>query len=223
MKRVSLHVIEGTLECVTAFRVGGSQDDLSIQSNDLPVIKDRRTGLPYVPGSSLKGKMRSEIEKQEGRFGGPEKAEPCGCAKPECPVCRVFGPHKNTKSELGPTRLLVRDAHLIGGEGPERDKLIEIKTETAINRRTGAAFGGSLRTMERVSPGSKFHLEMVVQVYERDLGDPFTWNGKSGEDALLTVVRHGIGLVEQTGLGAGTSRGSGKVRFTNLTLNGKPW
>jgi CRISPR-associated protein Csm3 len=211
------------LECVTALRIGGSQDDISIQANDLPVIKDRRTGLPYVPGSSLKGKMRSEIEKEEGRFGGEDKSEPCGCALPECPACRVFGPHKRTDSKLGPTRVLVRDARLADAQAQEREKLIEIKTETAINRKTGAALTGSLRTMERVTPGTRFLIEMVVQVYERDMSDPFKWNGKSGGDALLAVVRHAIELVQQTGLGAGVSRGSGKVRFTDLTLNGQSW
>ena len=222
MKRVSLHKIEGTLECVTALRIGGSQDDLSIQGNDLPVIKDRGTGLPYVPGSSLKGKMRSEIEKHEGRFGGKDKNEPCGCADQSCPVCRVFGAHKNTSSQLGPTRLIVRDAHL-RAENVDRERLTEIKTETAINRKTGAAFGGSLRSMERVSPGSKFGVEMVLQVYERDLNDPFRWGDKSGEEALLSVVRQAIEFVEKTGLGAGTSRGSGQVRLRDLKLDGEDW
>jgi CRISPR-associated protein Csm3 len=212
MRRTEIYTVEGTLECVTGLHIGGSQDDLQIGGTDLPVIRHPATLAPYVPGSSLKGKMRSELEKRHGKFGG-NGSEPCGCARPDCPVCRLFGPHKNTKSELGPTRLLVRDAQLTsGGE-------IEIKTENVINRRTGAA--EHPRKQERVAAGSKFHVEMKVQVY--DLDEFFRHDTAQGGQALLAVVREALQSVEQTGLGAGVSRGSGKVRFTDLKLNGEPW
>lgn len=213
MKRTSIHSIEATLECVTGLRIGGSQDDLQIGGTDLPVIKHPVTLAPYVPGSSLKGKMRSEIEKRYGKFGPRNLAEPCGCALPDCPVCRIFGPHKNTISQLGPTRLIVRDAGLIeGGQ-------IEIKTENVINRKTGAA--EHPRKLERVAADSKFRAQIKVQVY--DLDDGFKWNGKSGKDALLAVVREAITLVQETGLGSGVSRGSGQVKFLDLKLDGQPW
>jgi CRISPR-associated protein Csm3 len=212
MKRVSIYTIEGTLECVTGLHIGGSQDDLHIGGTDLPVIRHPVSRAAYVPGSSLKGKMRSEIEKRYGKLGAGGR-EPCGCARPDCPVCRLFGPHKNTQSELGPTRLLVRDAPLSsGGE-------IEIKTENVINRKTGAA--EHPRKQERVAAGSKFQVEMKIQVY--DLDESFRHDGAQGAQALLAVVRESLQSVEQTGLGAGVSRGSGKVRFTSLTLDGKPW
>src|SRR5690349_6659329 len=164
-------------------------------------IKHPVTAAAYVPGSSLKGKMRSEIEKRYGKFGPRNQAEPCGCALGDCPVCRIFGPHKNTASQLGPTRLIVRDAGLIDGGQ------IEIKTENVINRKTGAA--EHPRKLERVAAGSKFHAEMKVQVYDPD--ESFKWDGKSCKEAVLAVVREAVQLVQQTGLDAGTSRGSGQV------------
>jgi len=212
MKRTSIHSIEATLECVTGLRIGGSQDDLQIGGTDLPVIKHPVTLAPYVPGSSLKGKMRSELEKHHG-IRSPNQSEPCGCAKPECPVCRVFGPHKNTKSELGPTRLLVRDASLLeGGQ-------IEIKTENVINRKTGAA--EHPRKIERVAAGSKFQLQLKTQVYDVDAS--FEFRDKKGKDAVLGVVREALDMVQQTGLGASVSRGSGQVRLLHLKLDGKDW
>lgn len=213
MKRTSIHTIDATLECTTGLRIGGSQDDLQIGGTDLPVIKHPVTLAPYIPGSSLKGKMRSEIEKRHGKFGGTEQAEPCGCAKEDCPVCRIFGPHKNTRSQLGPTRLIVRDAPLLeGGQ-------IEIKTENVINRKTGAA--EHPRKLERVAAGSKFSVQMKVQVYDLDAG--FRWSGKSGGDAVLAVVREAAEFVQQTGLGSGVSRGSGQVKFLDLKLDGQSW
>jgi CRISPR-associated protein Csm3 len=213
MTRTSIHSVEATLECVTGLRIGGSQDDLQIGGTDLPVIKHPVTGAAYVPGSSLKGKMRSEIEKRYGKVGGREQTEPCGCAKADCPVCRVFGPHKNTTSQLGPTRLIVRDAALIEGGRPE------IKTENVINRKTGAA--EHPRKLERVAAGSTFHAQFKVQVYNLD--EAFKWDGKSGKEAVLAVVREAIQLVQETGLGSSVSRGSGQVKFLDLKLDGQPW
>jgi CRISPR-associated protein Csm3 len=212
MKRTSIHSIEATLECVTGLRIGGSQDDLQIGGTDLPVIKHPVTLAPYVPGSSLKGKMRSELEKRYG-IRSPNQSEPCGCAEPDCPVCRVFGPHKYTRSELGPTRILVRDAGLMDGGQ------IEIKTENVINRKTGAA--EHPRKLERVAAGSRFKLQFTTQVY--DLDTSFEFGGQEGKGAVLAVVREGLDLVQQTGLGASVSRGSGQVRFLDLKLDGQKW
>jgi CRISPR-associated protein Csm3 len=213
MKRTAFHNIECKLVCVSGLRIGGSQDDLEIGGTDLPVIKHPTTLKPYVPGSSLKGKMRAELEKQLGRYSGRENTEPCGCAKPDCPICRVFGPHKNTHSELGPTRIIVRDAPLLTGGD------LEIKTENVINRKTGAA--EHPRKLERVAAGSEFDIKVRLQVYDNDAG--FEYGQKRGGPALLAVVRDAMDLVQKTGLGSGTSRGSGHIEFRDLKLDGQKW
>jgi CRISPR-associated protein Csm3 len=220
MRRTAIHTVEATLECVSGLRVGGSQDELRIGGMDNPVIKDPVTGAAYVPGSSLKGKMRAELEKHHERFNRRDKTKPCDCAEDSCPVCRIFGPHTNTDHRLGPTRLLVRDAPLVyGGK-------IEVKSETAIDRQTGRAARGSLRPQERVAAGSTFQVRIGVQIYDLDV--PFRFKDRagqdhSGKDAILEVVREGLHWVEQTGLGAGTSRGSGQVKFVDLKLDGAEW
>ena len=216
MQRTAIHTITFTALCKSGLHIGGSQDELTIGGSDNPVIKNPETRLPYIPGSSLKGKMRAELEKQSGRVGGRRNDEPCGCG--ECHVCRVFGAHKNTGSRLGPSRIIVRDGRL------RRGGHIENKTENVINRQTGAA--QHPRTNERVVEGTEFGMQIVLQIF--DLDGQFSYkdrNGNSyqGDEALQAVVAHGLHLVQMTGLGGGTSRGSGAVSFDDFELDGEPW
>jgi CRISPR-associated protein Csm3 len=206
MKKVAHYVIRGEIELLSGTRIGGSDDVLQIGGTDLTCIKDPVTGRPYIPGSSLKGKMRSSLEKVLGKTNG---GEPCGCGEDDCPVCRVFGPHKNTNHQLGPTRIIVRDAPLIS-----ESFAIENKTESINRRDTGAA--EHPRTVERVAPGARFALEIGVQEFDIDANFRYTdakGNPVTGADALLEVVCHCLDLVEQTGVGAGTGKGYGQIRI----------
>ncbi len=214
MKKTGHYVWRGTIELVSGTRIGGSDDVLQIGGTDLTCIKDPVTGKPYIPGSSLKGKMRSCLEKDQDRVGR-KRDEPCGCARPDCPICRLFGPHKNTTHELGPTRLIVRDAHLVEGF-----QNFEQKMESTIRRDTGAA--QHPRTVERVPPGATFQLEIAVQVF--DIDDSFTCSLFDGEisrgaEALLDLVDYALQLVQQTGIGSGVGKGYGQVK---ILLDDKP-
>ena len=62
MKLVKIKKITGEIKCVTNLHIGGSKDMLGIGMMDNPVIRDPVTDEPYIPGSSLKGKMRSLLE-----------------------------------------------------------------------------------------------------------------------------------------------------------------
>lgn len=208
MKKIGHYVLRGTIELVSGTRIGGSDDVLQIGGTDLTCIKDPVTGKPYIPGSSIKGRMRSSLEKCLGK-SSRRGDEPCGCASETCEVCRVFGPHKNTNHHLGPTRLIVRDAPLISGF-----ETFENKTESTIRRDTGAA--QHPRTVERVPPGARFALELAVQVF--DLDREFTQkdaDGKTvqGAEALLEVVDYALQLMEQTGIGSGVGKGYGQIRI----------
>lgn len=220
MQRTGIHTITFTAHCESGLHIGGSQDEMTIGGADNPVIKNPATGAPYIPGSSLKGKMRAELEKELGRFernGNPadNSNRPCGCGREQCAVCRVFGAHFNMDSRLGPSRILVRD-------GPVVDAYhIEDKNETAIDRRTGAALRGSLRSTERVAPGARFAMRITLQVFEID--QDFQYGGHQGGEALQALVARGLRLVEQTGLGGGSSRGSGAVSFHDFQQDGAAW
>ncbi len=132
---------------MTGLHIGASNETIEIGGLDNPIIKDPLPGKnePYIPGSSLKGKLRSLIQIKEGRFvnEGRQKGNPCSCGKKDCPVCPVFGTSAaNRPDDLGPTRIVVRDSHLseywqdkfAKGELP-----MEVKYENAIDRITGIA------------------------------------------------------------------------------------
>ncbi len=209
MQKINHYIIKGEIELISGMRIGGSDDVLQIGGTDLTCIKDPVTQKPYIPGSSLKGKMRAGLEKRLGKSSSDGR-EPCGCAKEDCAVCRVFGPHKNTNHMLGPTRIRVRDAALC----PSSEFTIENKTESVNNRKTGTAMHP--RTVERVAPSAKF--ELRIEIDEYDLDTDFSYKKSDGgelkgAEALLEVVDHALWELEQTGIGAGTSKGYGRVKI----------
>jgi CRISPR-associated protein Csm3 len=207
--------ITGKIECVTGLHIGGSADQIDIGGVDLPIIKHPISGEPYIPGSSLKGKMRSQLEKRAGKVG--DRGEPCKCGHDSCLVCRVFGAHMNVRHELGPTRILVRDASLSQETRTEYMKMveekgmsyIEKKVENIINRKTGTA--EHPRSQERVPAGARFDFEIVLQIFDTDK-----------ESELIDFVKQGLKEVETTYLGGYGSRGSGQVKFVDLTIDGAP-
>jgi CRISPR-associated protein Csm3 len=197
--------IRGTLTLLTGLHVGGNKENLEVGGTDNAVIRDPVTKEPYIPGSSLKGKLRSLLEWRHGKMG--ERGLPCGCAQPGCPVCTLFGPHSKPVHGLGPSRLLVRDAFLVpGSQGllsrlqDEGLPMAEIKTEVTIDRRTGVALHRGLRTQERVPKGAQFQLEMTLRVFKGD-----------DEQKLVGWVEDGLKLLGSEAIGGSGSRGYGWV------------
>jgi CRISPR-associated protein Csm3 len=217
VRKIGHHEITGVIHCLSGLRVGGSDELLQIGGTDLTCIKHPLTLKPYIPGSSIKGKMRSELEQKLGRFGGRDGNEPCGCARDDCLVCRVFGPHKRATHALGPTRIVVRDAPCtLGGE-------TELKSENVIDRKTGTALHP--RKVERVVAGSEFSLRIGIQIW--DLDDQMQYASRDKQQqkagaALVEFVKDGLRALQQTGLGSGVSKGSGEVEFRDLKLDGTP-
>jgi len=209
MRKIGQNNITGVIHCISGLRVGGSDDLLQIGGTDLTCIKNPVTLQPYIPGSSIKGKMRSELEKKLGKFGGRDGNEPCSCKN--CLVCRIFGPHKEPHHNLGPTRIIVRDALLLeGGQ-------LELKPENIIDRKTGAA--QHPRKVERVIADSKFGLKIGIQIW--DLDDAASYNDSTGGAALVEFVKDGLREVSNTGLGSGVSKGSGEIELLDLKLDGE--
>ena len=210
-----------TIRSVTGLHIGGSPGVLSIGNVDNPVIRDPLTRQPYIPGSLLRGKMRSQMEKQYGRPQnnrvGQVWIHTCKTAQEyqDCPVCKTFGiPGENPHSET--SRLIVRDARLteesVKALETARTDLpyTEVKWEAAIDRVTSAA---TPRQQERVPAGAAFVGELVFSLYsfgqrERDMG----------EIRLFNNVLEGLELVQEDYLGGQGTRGSGKVTFEDLTL-----
>lgn len=205
--------ISGTILCETGLRIGGSNENIEIGGLENTIIRHPITDEPYVPGSSLKGKIRSLLEyrlDRRDRTGQPkgqanrDNGEPCECGR--CPICRVFGPHKNTNHDQGPSRALFRDgnltaesrATLIDAQASKGISFTEIKTENMINRRVGMA--ENPRTQERVPAGTIFNFEISVRIFNDD-----------NEDEIVGLLTTGLAMLQQDYLGASGSRGYGKV------------
>lgn len=207
--------ITGKIHCITGLCIGGSSNALEIGGVSQEVIKNPITKEPYIPGSSLKGKMRSELEKRYGSWKWnttkmileKEEREPCGCGKKDCLVCCVFGAYKNQKAKSAPTRIIVRDAMLSQESKDMIESLplanrsyVERKVENIVKRDNGTA--DSPRTIERVPSGMSFDFEIILRIFQGD-----------DEKKLLDFVKEGLHAVESSYLGGSGSRGSGQVSF----------
>ena len=207
-----VRTIKGRIRVMTGLHIGASNENIEIGGLDNPIIKDPLpgSGEPYIPGSSLKGKVRSLLELKHGRVSS--KGEPCGCG--QCMICRVFGPHKTPKHTLGPTRILVRDAALTDeskawlGKAREDRGLFyaEVKTENIVNRLTGTA--EHPRTVERVPAGTEFRFEIAVRLFEDD-----------NKDEIMSLIEEGLDLLQQDYLGSSGSRGYGKVKLEECEVS----
>jgi CRISPR-associated protein Csm3 len=58
--------IRGTITALTGLHIGGSSVAMSIGGADKVVVRNPLTNEPYIPGSSLRGKMRSLLERVRG-------------------------------------------------------------------------------------------------------------------------------------------------------------
>lgn len=216
-----IRTLTGHIRLHTGLHIGAGKETVEIGGLDQPIVKDPLSGAPYIPGSSLKGKMRSLLEvgivmgtRPETREFIVNKKSPCGCGKRDCPICVLFGPHNPSRpdSTLGPTRLLVRDAMLCKDDMDrfKQGRLpMEVKYENTINRVTGTA--DHPRPLERVPAGVVFDLSIALKIFEED----------DGEDLAQWLFR-GLKLVELDALGGGSSRGNGQVVFEGLMLDGQP-
>lgn len=218
MYQIKMKKIVGKIVVKTGLHIGAGNDEVHIGGVDSPIIRNPINLEPYIPGSSIKGKMRSlmewklnKIDKSENNFGNP-----CSCGKFDCPICRVFGTANNSSKgeedskKRGPTRIIVRDAVLskASQELFYADKeLIEIKAENNINRITAKA---TPRQLERVVPGVEFDFEISYRVL--DTGDGGDLDNKYFKDVVLESLK----LLQNDYLGGGGSRGNGQIEFKDL-------
>lgn len=217
MKQIETKKISGKIVVKTGLHIGAGNEKVEIGGMDNPIIRNPLTHEPYIPGSSLKGKMRSIMEWKTGKLektGG----KVCSCGKAECEICRVFGSANNSDSanDRGPTRLIVRDA-VLTNEWKEKFKnglsLVEEKNENSLNRITAEA---NPRPIERVVPGVEFDFEISYSVI--DTGD----NGEMDKRYFKEVVLESLKILENDYLGGGGSRGNGQIEFADLKdENGK--
>lgn len=211
------YLISGKIYCKTGLHIGGTTEGFEIGGIDNPVIRNPLTELPYIPGSSLKGKLRHLLEWSLGKVNihpkhGSYTAHFCG----ECEACRLFGPSSDehdVRVKSGPTRLTVRDSFPTRETVEEWDHRLgegiytEIKTENSVDRVTSEA---NPRTMERVPAGSEFEFQMIVDIYHEN------------DKKLLKSLFTAMALLEDSSLGGSGSRGHGRVEFKDVEIKFRP-
>lgn len=192
-------LITGKIETVTGMHIGGSKDFSAIGAIDSPIIKDSRTRQPMIPGSSLKGKLRTLLARQlnETPFTKVENDNDL--------IKRIFGSAE--KSKATPSRLIFSDAFLSNSEeiiSRGADSTTEVKFENGINRATGVA---NPRQIERVVRGAEFPLEIIYDVYnEEDIKEDFE------------LLAEAMKLLQFDYIGGSGSRGYGKIKFTDIDV-----
>lgn len=220
MKLQKKLLIAGQLEAVTGLLIGGTNASMNIGGVDKQVIRNPVTNEPYIPGSSLKGKMRSLLELRDGTIGSQRMGAVSNgpTDNQEHRAARLFGNAARKQDQTQrPSRLVVRDAYLslkqsIGHLEKDKDEFFkqtdlpftEIKTEVVIDRITSRAMP---RQMERVPAGAKFDFEMVLNIFEGD-----------NEKELIEDLFSAMQLLQNDYLGASGSRGYGQIRFLSDSI-----
>lgn len=193
--------ISGIVEVVTGLHIGGSSAFSAIGAVDSPVIKDTRTGLPMIPGSSLKGKMRTLLAKKyNDTVVAPDDDAEC--------LTRLFGSAKPKHVKTG--RVLFTDMFISNMEELQHAGLTgatEVKFENSINRATAVA---NPRQIERVIRGAKFPMQLIYEVS----------NEMTAEEIVqdFEVLREGFQLLTYDYLGGNGSRGYGRVKVSDFDL-----
>lgn len=194
--------ISGVIETVTGMHIGGSTAFSPIGAVDSPIIRDIRSNLPMIPGSSLKGKIRTLAAKAYNLEAGITTENADGdCQR----IVRVFGSAK--KNQVHKSRVQFTDAVLQNSDELRKqgvDSMTEVKFENSINRLTAVA---NPRQIERSIRGSQFPLEILYEVEKE---------AEIIED--IEVLTNGMKYLQYDYLGGHGSRGYGKVKFCDLKI-----
>lgn len=203
----NIYVLDITLDVLTGLFIGGNDNGFDIGGADSNVIKNPLTKEPYIPGSSVKGKLKSLLKYV---YGSPVKngeGKLVDLEFSDVSIKNIFEPEdKEDIKAIRVTRAIFRDFTLteeskeylqkqLGGLG----SFTEIKAENTINVIKGKS--DNLRFIERVPAGAKFEGQIVLNVFEGD-----------DEEKIKSVIKEALHLLEMNYLGGSGTRGYGRVK-----------
>ncbi len=208
--------ITAELELITGLRIGDSKENVEIGGVDNPVMRRKDNNQPYIPGSSLKGKIRCLLEQAKGENANSESRK-----EKDSIISELFGcsDSSQNKGDGNASRIIVRDAYLT----TEWEKKLkeseftdmpytEVKWENVINRLKGTA--EHPRQMERIPAGAKFNLNFIINTFKID-------DIQDDENNLYELFEKGLEILQDDYLGGGGSRGYGQVKITNIVKTEK--
>jgi CRISPR-associated protein Csm3 len=215
MKLTEIRKIEGTITLKSGLHIGSGNMEMHIGGTDSPVIKHPHTLEPYIPGSSLKGKVRSLLEMASGLMvkteGGVVSKKILNTLlenekKEAEEIIKIFGSGGDDNEEetgLGPGRVSFADCYLDEEwkkmARQNRWEFTEVKSENTIDRIRGTA--KYPRFIERVPEGTKFNFTLTFKILETD------------DEALFNKLLTGLKLLEYDSLGGSGSRGYGRIKI----------
>lgn len=228
MKLTKIRKLEGTILLKTGLHIGSGNMEMHIGGTDSPVIKHPHTLDPYIPGSSLKGKVRSLLEMASGLIGVPgnngglvtvetwnRASNPDLKAKAEA-ILKIFGCSGGDTTDItgfGPTRVSFSDCYLEENwkdmAKSNRYAFTEVKSENKINRISGTA--DHPRFIERVPQGTRFGFLITFKILQ------------DGDELLFeNYLLRGLKMLELDAIGGSGSRGYGRVKLVDrLLLDGE--
>ena len=192
-------MISGNIEVLTGMHIGGGNEFSAIGAIDSPVIKDPLSMRPIIPGSSLKGKIRTLLARSMNSNPNAKHSDD------DTKIKRLFG----SQEEI--SRLIFRDLKLSNADeliGMGAVSPTEVKFENTINRISGEAMP---RQIERSISGSIYPLEIVYQV---------SVNDSDYKELLedISTLCNGMRLLQYDYLGGHGTRGYGKIKFSGLNI-----
>jgi CRISPR-associated protein Csm3 len=204
MKLYKKIIIRGRMLLLTGLHIGDSKESSDIGGVDSPVVRRKDNNQPYIPGSSIKGKMRSLLDVAHGQSDTTRN--------PTHPISKLMGAI-GRNNEGVPSRLIVRDADM-SVESVELFRnseftdmpYTEVKFENTIDRIRGVA--QHPRQFERIPAGASFDIEFIINVFGDD-----PKQADENERALISLFESGVRLLEDDYLGGSGSRGYGRVKF----------
>lgn len=194
-------IITGKIKVITGLHIGGSSSGMEIGGLDQNNIIKTANGIPYIPGSSLKGKLRNMLAKATGSKAVGDQAEK------DFGTAKIFGVGANDTDGYSEAYLRVRDAYLVKSSITNFNmdfEYSEVKYENTIDRIKGHA---NPRPLERVPSGAEFEFEMIY--------DSFVDENYKDD---LKKISFAMQLLEKDSLGGSGTRGSGKIRFFDVKL-----
>ncbi len=221
MKLNTIERLEGTIKLRTGLHIGSGDAEMRIGGTDNPIVRHPHTREPYIPGSSLKGKVRSLLELRSGALqdGQPlsakrwrqlRDADDSRAGEVE-QILKLFGSSGAEDHPFGPTRASFADCFLrkewLDKANLNQWALSELKSENTIDRIRGVA--ENPRTTERVVAGAEFEFSISLRVFEGD-----------DRDAMIHKLLQGLRLLELDALGGSGSRGYGRVEISFDTSPG---